>query len=316
MFEIVVPIFLVILVGYGVGKRNTFGPEAEKLINHYVLFIALPALLFLAVARADPSDFAHWQFILATLAGIAVAYIAGIVLGWAKGIASPRSSLIGMTSCYGTTGYMGIPILVAAFGSQAAVPAAIATILHNIPAIMTVIVTHETAERKGSSFSARALRAFLVPLKNPLTIAVLAGAVFALIRIPLPPVVVRFSEFLAGAAGPTALFALGLGLAGIPIVWSQLTSKMQWLLPTVAFKIVLQPVVTTLVLILLVGRDVDIWFATAIVMAAQPIGAGAYVFAKKYGYFSDETSIGIIASLIVSVVTMPIILAIMKYHLV
>lgn len=74
---------------------------------------------------------------------------------------------------------MGIPILIAAFGPKAAVPAAIATILHNIPAIMTVIITHDLTGQKQSSPLASVGRALVTTLKNPLTMAVLAGALFA-----------------------------------------------------------------------------------------------------------------------------------------
>lgn len=85
MLKVVVPVFLVILVGYGFGRKHQFAAEAEKLINEYVLYIALPALLFLAVARANPADLAQWPFMAATLAGIAAAYLAGLFLARAKG---------------------------------------------------------------------------------------------------------------------------------------------------------------------------------------------------------------------------------------
>ena len=45
-------------------------------------------------------------------------------------------------------------------------------------------------------------------------------------------------------------------------------------------------------------------------MAAQPIGAGVFVFASKYQYFEDETSVAIIASLIVALATLTILLTI------
>lgn len=316
MLQVVVPVFLVILVGYLFGRKHHFSLEAEKLINDYVLFIALPALLFLAVARANPLDLAKWEFVVATLAGIGAAYFAGTFWARSRGIKSPRSSLVGMTSCYGTTGYMGIPMLVAAFGPQAAVPAAVATVLHNIPAIMMVIVTHDMAGRDDQSSLLSSIgRACIIPLKNPLTIAVLAGAAFSFLRVPLPGVAVQFAEFLASAAGPTALFAPGLGLARIRISRESVSKKVGWVLSTVTFKIVLQPIVTLVVLIVLVGMNIDIWFATALVMASQPIGAGAYVFATKYGYFSEETSIGIVASLLVTIVTLSIILQVVGSQL-
>jgi malonate transporter and related proteins len=308
MLQVVIPIFLVILVGYGFGKKHQFAAEAEKLINEYVLYIALPALLFLAVARANPTDLAQWPFILATLAGIAVAYLAGVGLAKAKGVSAPQSSLVGMASCYGTTGYMGIPILIAALGPKAAVPAAIATILHNIPAIITVIVTHDLSGQKQSNPFASAGRALITTLKNPLTLAVAAGALFSLLRIPLPSMLVSFSGFLGAAAGPTALFALGLGLARIPFSRARLAAMAGWVMPVALIKIVLQPLVTFGVIAMIFAAKMDIWFATAVVMAAQPIGAGAYVFGKKYGFFSEETSLAIIVSLLATLMTLTIIL--------
>jgi predicted permease len=312
MLQIVAPIFAVILVGFIVGKRHSFGGEAEKLFNDYVLYIALPALLFLAVARADPVDLAHWQFMTASLAGIAAAYLAGVAFGRMRGTGSPGSSLIGMASCYGTTGYMGIPMLVAALGPQAAVPAAIATVVHNIPVILTVIVTHDAARQEQSRILVHIGRALATTLKNPLTIAVLAGAAFSILTLPLPVMITRFAEFLGSAAGPTALFALGLGLARIPISSRQLSAKISWVAPVVTFKTVLQPLVTFVVFVALGGRQDDLWFAAAIIMAAQPIGAGAYVFAKRYEHFDEETSLGIVVSLVFTIATLSLLLGLWR----
>lgn len=311
MLHIVIPVFLVILVGYVFGRNQTFSPESEKLINVYVLFISLPALLFLAVAQSNPAELTQWSFLIATLAGIAASYIVGLVFAYFKKVNSPYSSLIAMSSCYGTTGYMGIPIVIAAFGSQAAVPAAIATILHNIPAIMSVIVTHDIHQQKNAR-SAGLLSsiklALMTTLKNPLTIAVIAGMVFSILHVPVPEILASFAKFLSAAAGPTALFALGLGLSRIRINASLLRQKATWVIPVVLFKIALQPAVTLVALLLLGEAKIDIWFATAIVMAAQPIGAGAYVFASKYEFFAEETSIAIIVSLVPTLVSIALIL--------
>lgn len=54
----------------------------------------------------------------------------------------------------------------------------------------------------------------------------------------------------------------------------------------------------------------DPWLVAALIMAAQPIGAGVFVFAAKYQYFEDETSVAIIASLIVALATLTILLTI------
>lgn len=164
----------------------------------------MPALLFLAVAKADVQELMKWNFLICTLSGIFVAYILGLIFAVNIKIKSPQSSLVGMGSCYGTTGYMGIPLVIMAFGTISVVPAAIATILHNIPAIMAVLITYgvmnQNLEKKLTTFEI-VKSALFTTLKNPLTLSVLAGMFFAILNIPLPKILNIFSEFLGSAAG-------------------------------------------------------------------------------------------------------------------
>ncbi len=304
MFSTVLPIFLLILTGYIFAKREKVSLEAEQLINSYVLNVALPALLFLAIAKADVNQLTKWNFIFSTLAGIIVSYIFGLVVAFLLKVKSPHSSIIAMASCYGTTGYMGIPLVIIAFGSIAAVPAAIATILHNIPAIVAVIITYgvmsQKLENKMSKFEI-VKSAFFTTLKNPLTLSVLAGMIFSILKIDLPEVLVAFSNFLGLAAGPTALFALGLGVAKLKIVEHLDASKLLKIFPIVFIKILIQPLVTFFVAYYIFEMSLDdVYFKTAIIMSALPIGAGVYVFATKYNYYKQESSIAIILSLIIT----------------
>ncbi|MCR1815890.1 AEC family transporter [Aliarcobacter butzleri] len=96
MITTVLPIFLVILVGFVFAKNNKFSSEAEQLINSYVLNIALPALLFLAVARADIEELTKWDFLITTLAGIFTAYMLGLLFAMVIKVKSPQASLIAM----------------------------------------------------------------------------------------------------------------------------------------------------------------------------------------------------------------------------
>lgn len=127
MFLIVVPVFLVIFVGCGYGRlKPDSGGAADKLINDYVLYVALPALLFIAVARAELGDLKQWGFILSTLIGIATCYLIATLIARSMKVGLPQSSVLDMSACYGTTGYMGVPILISVYGEQAALPATLA----------------------------------------------------------------------------------------------------------------------------------------------------------------------------------------------
>ena len=70
MLNTILPIFLVIFIGFIFAKKNSFSKESEELINSYVLNIALPALLFLAVAKADFRELLNFEFLITSLGGI------------------------------------------------------------------------------------------------------------------------------------------------------------------------------------------------------------------------------------------------------
>lgn len=297
MVDAVLPVFSVIFVGWLFGRvrREVAG---DKLLNDYALYVALPALLFVAIARAERGDLGQWAFVCATLGGIAVAWLAGLVIARRAGVAAPSSSLIAMGACYGTTGYLGVPVLLAAYGREAALAAALATVLHNIPAIVAVILRHEMAEASWREGAGRALR---VAGRNPLLLAVLAGLAVALADVAVPEVVMRGAEFAGLSAGPVALFALGLGLSRL----QRGDGSAAWVWQMAAVKLLLQPL-ATLALAWLLGLRDGVWLAVAVVMAAQPVGAGVYVFARQYGFAAERMALGIVWSLLLALVALPL----------
>lgn len=320
MFSIVTPVFLVVFLGYCFGKIKPNDENADKLINDYVLYIALPALLFFAIAKADMSELKQWGFILSTLMAIALVYLTAELMARHMKIGFPQSSILSMGASYGTTGYMGMPILISVYGEKAALPASIATILHNIPTIIAVIISWELFSIKEdnkniSSIIGNLIRKILkTTFTNPLVISVIIGLIFVLLGIKLPNFLAHFANFLGNAAGPTALFALGLGLAKIHSKQYKSSDTAKIIIPLIFLKIVIQPLFTFIIAAYLFGMDKnsDIWLAVAVVMAAQPIGAGVYVFAKKYDYCHQKMiPISIIISLLISLITIPIVLSVL-----
>lgn len=310
MITTVLPIFLVILTGFIFAKKEKFSSEAEHLINSYVLNVALPALLFLSVANANIEELLNWKFLLMTLSGIIFAYIFGLIYSIFTNIKSPKSAIIAMASCYGTTGYMGIPLVIIAFGTVATLPAALATILHNIPAIMAVIITFGIMNQEKKQSKLIIIKnALLTIVKNPLSLSVLIGLFFPAFSIELPEVIVNFTNFLGVAAGPTALFALGIGLAKLENKKHFKIKIFSKLFPIVFIKILIQPLITFFVGFYLLNMNSDdIYFKVAIIMSALPIGVGVYVFANKYDYYKEESSIAIIISLLITIITLTFLL--------
>ncbi|MDO4776818.1 MAG: AEC family transporter [Cardiobacteriaceae bacterium] len=297
MLGTVLPVFSVILVGWMFGRGKKAG-EGDQLLNDYALYVALPALLFVAIARADRAELGQWAFVFATLGGIAVAYGAGLVVARAAKIVAPSSSIVAMGACYGTTGYLGVPVLIAAYGSDAALPAALATVLHNVPVIVAVILRHEVT---GASWREGGWRALRVALRNPLLLAVLLGLVVAIAGLPLPAVMVEGAKFVGLSAGPVALFALGLGLSRLQAG----RESAPWVWRVMLVKLLLQPL-ATLAFAWLLGLREGLWLAVAVVMAAQPVGAGVYVFARQYHFSPERMALAIVWSLLAALLAMPV----------
>jgi predicted permease len=139
------------------------------------------------------------------------------------------------------------------------------------------------------------------PLIWPIALAV---AVVALqIRVPLP--VERFAGLLAAAAGPCALFAIGLFVSQLSIREGLRSS---W--PSTALKLVLHPLLMAALAFYVLPMDA-FWAKIAVVCAALPLGATAFVLAQRYRMLEAETSTGAVLSTGASVLTVSAVMALL-----
>ena len=108
---------------------------------------------------------------------------------------------------------------------------------------------------------------------------------------------------LAAAAGPCALFAIGLFVsqlsmrAGVAASW-----------PSTALKLVVHPALMAALALYLLPVD-PFWAKIGVVCASLPLGATAFVLAQRYKLLEAETSTGAVLSTAASVVTVSIVMA-------
>ncbi len=315
VIDIIIPVFAIIIIGFVCGLTKIVSAESAKALNSYVLYVALPALLFYAVATAPIGELTNWDFLFANLIGILGSFIVTVfIMIFIFKKKTAELSIYGMNASYGTTGYMGLPLLIAAFGHDAALPAALATLIHNIPVIAIVIITFEWARAKNDVTSNNTFtflkNVFKPVLFHPIMLSVLAGLIFSIFEIPLPNSLDIFASFLADAAGPTALFAIGLALVNQKGIISPSILTKKEVNTLIGMKLVFQPLLT--IFLVLVVFDLEpIWALTTILMSALPIGAETFVFAQKYNTLTKETSMGIVISLLIAIVTISILFVIL-----
>ena len=297
------PIFGLIFLGWLAAKRGILGPASTDALNRFVYWFALPAMMFAAMFRVPLSDLANWAYILAFCGGMAVTlavWAIGQVLVF-RDRAAP-AAVVAHAGAYANTGYMGIPLAGLAFGPAGIPPAIVATVITAAIVLAGGIIAIEASLARGGlgSTLARIGRSLVT---NPTLIAPALGAVWAASGVPVPAPLKTFADLLSGAAGPCALFALGLFLAGQS--FSLKIPGLGWL---VFLKLLVSPYATWLIAFHWLAMD-PLWAKTAVLMNALPTGAGAFVLAQQYGLKVQETSALILVSTIVSVGTVSVLLA-------
>ncbi len=303
VFNVALPVFAIILAGFLVRRGGLLGPASSEALNGFVYWIALPPLLFLGMAGSDIRETLHWPFIGAFFGSAVAVWLAAVGIGVLLYRARPSLlAMQGLNAGFGNTGYLGIPLLVAAFGDKAIPPATLSTVLMAL-AVGVHAAGLEIAGGAGGGAAAAVRRALLALVRNPILVSPVAGLAWAAIGLPLPQPVVTLFELTGAAAGPCALFAIGLFLGGRRLVSN--LAEVTWIS---LLKLVLQPVICYWLAVTLFPMD-PFWTACAVLLAALPTGALAFVVAQTHGVYEERTSAVILVSTILSIVPLSILLA-------
>jgi malonate transporter len=241
-------------------------------------------------------------FLLAVIGATLATAAAGFALSQVAGDPPAESTLRALNASFANTGYLGIPLVTIAYGERAALPAALATVATNIVSFALAIVCLELFVNPQRGGIRRALGGVArSPLIWPIAVAVLLVALQ--VKIPVP--VERFATLLAAAAGPCALFAIGLFVSQLSI---RAGAAASW--RSTALKLVLHPLLMALLAFQFFNVD-PFWAKIAVVCASLPLGATAFVLAQRYKLLEAETSTGAVISTVASVVTVSVVMAFM-----
>jgi malonate transporter and related proteins len=298
------PVFALILTGFLCGRFGMFDRTATDNLNRFAIYLALPALMFLAMSRLTPEQASQGGFALAFGGGIAAAFALGFALSRWRGRRVASSSIEGLDAGYSNVGFMGIPLCLLVFGPASLPMAVIATLFTACVLFLFAIVLIETDLRRGTGLGRTVLKVGLSLLRNPLLLAPAAGVAIGLTGVGLPAPAERFATLLGGAASPCALVCIGLFLAQ-----ERVTVRDARAIGTlVGLKLLVQPGVTAL-LALWVFHMPPLWSHSAVLLSALPIGSGPFTLAKLYGLEAGVTSGAILASHLASIVTVSFLVA-------
>jgi malonate transporter len=301
MLTIVLPVFALIFAGWIARRTGMLGPQAATELNRFVVYLALPALLFDIVAHASWAQLWQPEFIavfgLSCL--IVFALTVAIRLRGARHLAD--AAIDGLNAGYANTGYIGFPLALVALGRDALAPATIATVITVCVLFAIAIVLIEAGLQSETSRSLMLLKVIKSLARNPLLIAPALGAAVPAAGVTIPASAETFLKLLGGAASPCALVALGLFLAQTREANNNNTGSTALL---AGFKLLLQPLIAW-ALAAFVFQMPPLLTHTAVLLAALPTGTGPFMLAEFYRREAEVTSSVILVSTIVSLLSIP-----------
>lgn len=300
------PVFGLILVGWLAGHSGKFEKSATDTLNRFAFYFALPALIFIAMARVAPEQLRQLGFLATFGCGVAATWIVGYLISRARGQEKADALIDGCNAGYSNVGFMGVPLCLLVFGPDGIAPAAMSVLITACVQFLLAIVLVELAVKGGSNLGKAVQQVLSSLVCNPLFIAPLAGIAFSMTGLGVPKPLEQFAQLLGNAAAPTALFCIGLFLSETEIKDGGRTS----VAIITALKLLLQPAIAAL-LVLYVFDMPKMWAQAAVLLSALPIGSGIFTIAKTYGRDAGVTSGAILASHVVSVLTLSLLLAVM-----
>ena len=305
VIPIVLPIFGLILAGWVARRIGVFSAHATGELNRFVVYLALPALLFDIVAKARWSDIWQTGFIAAFTISTGLVFVLTVVLR----LRGPRNladaAIDGLNAAYANTGFIGFPLVVAALGHEGLAPTLIATIVTVCVLFALALILIEIGIQTERHPARMAMKVSKSLGTNPLLVAPLAGGIFLAFGIATPTPVERFLTLLGSAASPCALVALGLFLAEKR---EAARAPFGHVAALVTLKLLIHPLATWLLAARILHLS-PILVHTAVLMSALPTGTGPFMVSEFYGREAGMTSRVVLLSTIVSVLTLTAYLA-------
>jgi malonate transporter and related proteins len=309
VLAVTVPFFALVLCGYLAARADVLPESAIPGLNGFVLFFALPCLLFrfgsaLPVAQVlDP--------LVGGLYLIGALLMIGCTVYLTR---SPRVPMLdasfgALTATFPNTGFMGVPLIPALLGPAAAGPVITMVLVDLLFTSSLAIALSQVGHRGEDGPWRAAQRALSRAVSNPLPWAIALGLVFSALQLKLPGPADTVVRMLADAATPVALFAIGT------MLWrasahARTRTPVALYLPIALAKLLVHPLLIFALgaAALQAGAPISIFAITVMVLgAALPSASTVSLLAERYGADNGRIARIIVSSTVLAFVTFTLI---------
>ena len=301
IFSQMVQLFSILIIGYILCKRDIMTADFTKRLNKIVVNITLPAMILSSVLGSEGGDneLVFYLFGLATALYFVMPFL---TLGISKLMHMPKSEegLYAFMMTFSNVGFMGYPVIRAAYGDLAVFYTAIFNIMFNVSAFtLGVWLIHRGTGTKAQ-FSAK-------KLLSPGILFSLLAVAFYLLKIKLPGPVTELIGTVGSLTTPLAMLLIGATLGQMPL--KEVFNDWHMYPFTVVKQIVLPLLLWPIIRMLTADPMIR---GIMLILMAMPVANTSVLFATEYGLSEKTAAKNVFFTTLVSILTVPLVVMICK----
>lgn len=282
IFEIVMPLFLIVAIGYFYGARVR--PEM-RITNQLVMDIFMPALIFHVLIQ---EDFYPAQYATLMIAGALLMLTSGVVAFFVARLFGFSWRTFTPPAMFSNWANLGLPLYVFALGDNALDGGVMLIVMGNI--ICFTLGVYIYSGRISS----------LEVLRTPILMAVMLGALINALNVAVPTAIMVPIDMLGKVAIPIMLFSLGVRLTRVNLSDSSIGLVMAALCPIVGVSLAL--------LIIEILPLSELHQNILILFGVLPPAVINFMLAEQYNREPDKIASMVMIGNLFSMVTIPLAL--------
>jgi len=302
---VTIPIFVIIAIGYLFRRRNIISERSVPTLNKIAYYLGLTTLIFTSIVKYDLKEIFNIGIIKTLYTTFAIFIVIVFLSVYFLKIKKRTKGAIAISSFRCNMAFVGIPIIISAFGDVAGAKTSIIigfmTPVNIIFAIIFLKILGGDEKRKESYG-----KMFLSFLKDPLLIAAILGILVSYLGIPLPKPLLELLNMLAGLAIPLALITIGSSFK-----YSHIKKNIKFITLSTVLKLIIEPMIA-----FFIGRYVykinPVDIIITVILFGMPLAVAAYIMGSEYDSDSDFISSSLIFSTITSAFTITMWLFFLK----
>jgi malonate transporter len=295
IFQITAPFFALILCGYLAARFRLVPENAVPALNAFVLYFALPCLLFRFSARTSFDELVNPPVFFAyLLTGLAVFGAFATAVRALAGESLRDAAFAALAASWSNWGYMGFALLPALLGKAALAPLIAAGMADLLVLVSLALALSALQDHRGAAFGAALAGVLARVAKNPMIWSVVAGSALSAWQIGLWRPLEQLTRTLGEAAVPVALFTIGVSLyrPGTRAARADV-------LVIAGAKLLAHPYVAALVAVY-VFRLPQLEVRTLVLAAALPVAGTVFLFAERQGANAERIAASILVSTVLA----------------